>query len=267
MTKRERTILIAVGASLGVLVLDRVILTPLSDRQIALAKQIDDDRKLLDSDRKLISSKPRLDQHWNENLARGLFSDPGSAQQQVVSALNDWVTETGIRQEINQPSANPQPVSRAGSKGSAERDKFMKLTFKFVGSGSMQQISRFIWRIQTAQIPLRITDMSVSTNKESTDDLKVSLDLATIFLNPDKLPGGAQSASAAPLSSTTRPAGASTSRPGVAAMTPTTRPPDAATLALQEQLRARRVAAMASGGDANATPPTTAPATRPETRQ
>ena len=45
----------------------------------------------------------------------------------------------------------------------------------------MQQIARFLWHIQTANIPVRISELTLSTRKEGTDDLQLSMTLATML--------------------------------------------------------------------------------------
>ena len=49
----------------------------------------------------------------------------------------------------------------------------------------MSQVGRFLYRIQTATVPVRITDLTINSRKEGTDDLAVQLGIATIYLPPD----------------------------------------------------------------------------------
>jgi hypothetical protein len=56
----------------------------------------------------------------------------------------------------------------------------------------MAQISRFLWRIQAATIPVRITDLQITSHKEGTDDLALVLGIGTIYPapEPEKSPSG-----------------------------------------------------------------------------
>jgi hypothetical protein len=49
----------------------------------------------------------------------------------------------------------------------------------------MRQVGQFLWQVQTSAIPVRISDMSISTRKENTDDLELALGISTIYLSPD----------------------------------------------------------------------------------
>jgi hypothetical protein len=90
---------------------------------------------------------------------------------------------------MNQPGVkvNPTevPVIKVGGKQSDKEKAFLKLTARFTGSGGMEQVGRFLWQVQTSNIPVRITDMSISTRKENTDDLELAVGISTIYLSPD----------------------------------------------------------------------------------
>ena len=67
-----------------------------------------------------------------------------------------------------------------------EKEKdFFKITFRATGGGSMAQVGRFLWRIETAQVPVRVTDVTITSRKPGTDDLAVQLGIATSYLAPE----------------------------------------------------------------------------------
>ena len=49
----------------------------------------------------------------------------------------------------------------------------------------MAQIGKFMYRIQTAGSPVRVSDLTVSSRKEGNDDLTFVVGVSTIFLAPE----------------------------------------------------------------------------------
>jgi hypothetical protein len=95
--------------------------------------------------------------------------------------VRDWASEAGL----NLASVNPQRAER-------ERD-FQKLTFRATATGGLGQIGRFLYKIQNASMPVRITDLSISSHgREGNDDLSLSLAIATIYLPPAAAEGAAR---------------------------------------------------------------------------
>ena len=173
LSKRERYIGIVTGALLGVVALQHFILGPMLDRRASLAAQI----KVTEGELKKHNDKIDLSRRANNNwvaLAPGVFKDASDAESRVLHSVRDWAADAGV----NLASINPQ-------RGEPEKD-FIKLTFRATGTGQMRQIGQFLYKIQNATIPVRITDLSVSARgREGVDDLSISVAIATIYFAPN----------------------------------------------------------------------------------
>jgi hypothetical protein len=189
LSKRERLIVIVTGAAVGIFGFDRFLISPLMARQAALSSEIDTATVALEKDRALVNKKPALDRKWTQLISGGLKRDQSEAQSQVLNSLNEWANEAGLDAVTIGGGSSAQVPSKPGKPNEKEK-AFLRMTCRASGKGGMAQIGRFIWRIQTAAIPLRITDLAISTNREATDDLQVNIGLSTIFLSPDALKPG-----------------------------------------------------------------------------
>ncbi|MEA2710209.1 MAG: hypothetical protein QOF78_2810 [Phycisphaerales bacterium] len=169
LTKRERYVGFATAAVVAVLVLDQFVVGPAMtrmeelDAKIALAQQ-----QHLGA-QQLFTSSRNANRVWKEiagdAVLRGGGDDPES---RVLNSVREWAQDEGMRL----PSVIPQPVQQ--EKG------FNKSVFRATGSGNMSQIARFLYRVQTASMPVRITDLQINSAKEGTDDLSVNFGIATI---------------------------------------------------------------------------------------
>jgi len=171
ISKRERITAIIAIATIGILVLDHFILTPLIERHNDLTTQIDAaNGHLLDATRILNKSK-LLTPKWadmlnNGGLRRGASETESQLQNNVVA----WAQDAGLTL-----------ASTKSDRTEKEKD-FNKFTLRTTGTGSMQQIGRFLYRIRTATVPVRVTELTISSRKEGTDDLSIQLAISTIYL-------------------------------------------------------------------------------------
>ena len=168
LTKRERYVGIITIAVLAILVLDQFIISPSVrrmdqlDADIALAGQ-----ELLNA-QQLFNSSRRANREWKEIAGDEIHHGGGDPESRVLNSVRQWAQDEGMRL----PSVIPQPAQQ--EKG------FNKIVFRATGSGSMSQIGRFLYRVQTASMPVRITDLQINSTKEGTDDLSVTFGIATI---------------------------------------------------------------------------------------
>lgn len=171
LSRRERYIGLAVLAVLAVLVLDRLIVSPLMAEQRELKSQASKaNSELLDANR-LFSTSRRMNREWGEKL-RNLPHDASEAESRLLNNLRDWGQEAGLALS----SLKPERTEKT-------RD-FFTATIRATGTGSMSQVSRFLWRLETANVPVRVTDLQITSRKEGTDDLSITLGISTIYLAP-----------------------------------------------------------------------------------
>ena len=103
----------------------------------------------------------------------GLLKDASAAEIQVQHSLQDWAHEAEM------------PLSSVKTERTEKEKDFYRVTIHATGNGTMSQIGHFLWRIQTAAVPVRVTDLQINTRKEGADDLSISLSVSTIALIPD----------------------------------------------------------------------------------
>lgn len=172
LTKRERYIGIITVAVLSILVLDQFILTPAMTRMDELdAKTAQAQQELLNA-QQLFNSSRRANREWKTIAGDAMTRDTGDPESRVLNSVREWAQDEGMRL----PSVIPQPAQ-------VERG-FNKIVFRATGSGNLNQVGRFLYRVKTAQMPLRITDLQI-TSKDGTDELSVNFGIATISPAPE----------------------------------------------------------------------------------
>lgn len=174
VSKRERMIGIITVIVLAILVLDQFVFEKLLDAKDRLegekAVKAEELHKKTGKIRQAAEDRPR----WNQMRNEGLLTDSSRTETQIYNNLNAWAREAGL---------NPPPALKS-DRTEKEKD-FYKLTLRATGNGGMSQISRFLWHIQTANIPVKITELTISSRKEGTDDLALTMSVATAYLAPE----------------------------------------------------------------------------------
>lgn len=172
LSKRERWIALGLGVAALIYVVDGYVLTPyFASRDAALKRAEVLDKEIAGNER-LIRTQRRMERSWNEMLASGLKSDPSEAEQQLLRSMRDWAQEAGL----TLASLKPDRVVRS--------DKTQLVKLSATGSGSIASAAQLLWRIETAPIPLKVDDLQLTTRKEGTDDLTLTLSVSTLWVAP-----------------------------------------------------------------------------------
>ena len=172
-SKRERYVAIAVALAVGVFAVDRYLLTPYLTRLDEVGiKQLEATRQLEEQTR-LFNRQAQLQDVWTAMRSGGaLVPDASEAEAQLMNALQEWADESGVKVGTRKAE---QPVP-AGD--------FKRTGVQFSGRGSMASVSRFLWRLETAHLPIRVSELTLRANRENTDDLIVQLNVSTLSIVP-----------------------------------------------------------------------------------
>lgn len=173
MTKRERTIAIVTGAAVGIFALDRYVLTPYQVERSAVAaekREVLDD--MGDTERLFVREKLKK-RRFREMLAGGLKSDPAETEEQLLNAVQSWAQEAGV----NLTNTKPERVNR--------NDRVQVVKLRAIGTGTTAAVSRLLWKLETANIPLKVEDLQLGSRRDGVDDLSVTLTVSTIWVTPE----------------------------------------------------------------------------------
>ena len=173
LSKRERYIAILTISVVAILALDWFIVSPLFARSREVGDLIDKASQEIVKEQKDIKNAKAARKKWTDVSGNTIKRDASEVESQVYSAVQEWGRDARI--------------SLAFRNERTEKEKgFTKITYVLTGNGSMEQISRFLFQVQTARIPVRIVDLQVGTRgREGVDDLALTVKIASIFQQPD----------------------------------------------------------------------------------
>jgi len=172
LSKRERYLLWAAVAVLGVLVVDKLVLTPIQERRTAIQRATEQAVAELDRARARFAQRRRLAPLWRSMTNGTLRLDPAEAESRLLHAARDWSQEAGLSLSSIRPERT------------VNREDMLEMTFQAAGTGPMRAVAGFLWRLETADFPVRVTELQLGTRKEGADDLSLHLRLSTLAQPP-----------------------------------------------------------------------------------
>jgi len=173
LSKRESLIAVLTAAAIGLLVFDRVLLTPFLNRRA----QVEDARQSvledMDQASALFARRSVMGRKWKEMLDGGLKADPAETEGLTLHALRDWAQEA----DLTLASIKPERLPQTGD--------LREIMFQAVGNGRMSAVARFLWLLETTDMPLRIKELQLGSRKDGTDDLALTLRISALYLAPE----------------------------------------------------------------------------------
>ena len=169
LSKRERFIIAATLIVVAAAVLYLYVLTPLDDSRKALEGRKEGLLNELERARTLLARNREIEPKWKQMTATGLKRDPTEAESLILHAVQDWAREAGLKLA----SLKPERL--------LEKKSLQEIAFKATGTGSMNAVTKFLWQLETAKVPVRVRELQLGTRKEGTDDLTLQLRLSTLY--------------------------------------------------------------------------------------
>lgn len=174
LSKREKTILISTLSVVGLLLADRVVISPVLGYREALVAEVDTHSDVLARDTRLIRNGKRQQKRWKEMMAIGLPNTASEAESRTLEVINKWATQASLS------LASVKPEYRRSD------ETLVPVVFRVSANGSMGAIARFIWEIETAQIPVCIDNMQISSRDKKKDDLSLQMGVSALYRKATK---------------------------------------------------------------------------------
>ncbi len=173
ISKRQRWLLIIAGAGLFLLLLDRVLLTPLGRMWQTHRTEIATLQQSIDNGRSLVARAEQLKRTWADMQAGALPKDPAQAEQDLITAFDRWGRTSGI--ELG--SIRPQ-WKRGGT------NAYSLLECRVDATGSLPALNRFLYELERSPLALRVDSLELSARDDRGQRIGLSLTVTGLRLAP-----------------------------------------------------------------------------------
>jgi hypothetical protein len=172
-SKRQRLLVILAATGVLLLILDRVLLTPLTvswqNRTAELARL----QKQVTAGRGVIERAARTEGLWKEMQSQALPKDPAQAEQELISAFDRW----GRASSVELASIKPQWKRGTG-------DRHSVLECRVDANGSVATLTRFLHEVEKSPLALRIESVELTTRDNNGQRLSLALLVSGLRFTP-----------------------------------------------------------------------------------
>ncbi len=168
LSRRERIIGTLTAAVILVLAGDRFLLMPYLELRDSLEARKRAAVAEIQKSADLLRRAQEIEAQWKKELDAGIQMDAGAAESMTLNALRNWAADSGL----SLSSVKPEGTSTIGG--------MQEISFQAIGEGRMRTVTRFLHLIENAEVPIKATDLQVTTRKEGTDDLTLQVRIAAL---------------------------------------------------------------------------------------
>jgi hypothetical protein len=174
LSQREKYIAWGVGAAVAILGLNYLALEPYLNYRQQLSIDSGTVTQKQREYTKLFKQNGELQKVWHEMVAGGMKDNRSAADKQMVDALFEWAQEAGVQR----PSFKFERTVADADRG------FEQTSYRMTGNGPMSAMAKLLWRLETAPIPLHVSDVALQSHAEGADDLQLQVTISTLSTMP-----------------------------------------------------------------------------------
>ena len=151
---RQTQLKIIAGALVGLLVMDRFVLSPAIENWKAQSERIDVLEKKVQHGRQVLEREETIRGHWAAMLRANLPADLSTAGNEADKAFGRWAA---VDNQVTLTSLVPQPQWQQHDEG------FDTLEYRVTANGNQASLGRFIYEMETDSIPVNLEELELST--------------------------------------------------------------------------------------------------------
>ena len=168
--RRKKLLLIVTLICVGVWLADNVVFTPLLTLWEKRAARIATIEQDLAKNTSLLDRGTDLKARWEDMKKHALPTRPSDAEKAVLESVNQWIGEskltvTALKPHWTRPNKEAQVFE-----------------VQVEGKGNMESAARFIYALESADLPLRVDNLELKSQNEKGQQLNISLRFSGLVL-------------------------------------------------------------------------------------
>jgi hypothetical protein len=172
--RRETLLKIAVGAVVGLFLLDRIVISWAVDHWKEQSKRIAELRERVQRGRLLVERSKALRARWSEMQRSDLHDNGSAAENDVYKAVEKWARASRIGFTNLTPQWRPHD------------DGYDTLEIRGAATGDQASIARLLYELEADPLPARVSEMDLSARDAQGKQLNLSLRFSFVRLTDAK---------------------------------------------------------------------------------
>lgn len=167
---REKLLAIAVGVCLGLVILNWLVISPLSDAWSRRSKQIADLKKSLADGAMLIRRQEVVQGRWDDMRTNALDSNPAVAEAELLTAFDRWVSQSGAIEGSFRPQLHETD------------DNYATIDCRADISGNIETILHFLYNMEKDPLAVRVDSFELTSRDDNGQQLTLGMDMSGLIL-------------------------------------------------------------------------------------
>ncbi len=169
---REALLKLAVGAVVGLYVLDRFVIEPSIDAWKEQSQRLTQLREKVGKGRSLIEREDQLRNRWADMIRTCMPDDNSAGEADVYKALGKW----GSRSRVSFTSLTPNWRTH-------EDDGYDTFECRIAATGDQASIGRFMYELEVDPLPARIEECELIIKDPKGTQLNMTMRISFVRIN------------------------------------------------------------------------------------
>jgi len=174
--KREKYLLIAVGALVGFWLLYLFALTPLYNVWSGRQKEIADLRKQIQDGKQTIRRADLIDKKWNHMYINTFSPNSTVAENQMFKSFFGWASDSGVTLVSQKPENKENDQDQAAP----YRNEECRVSV----TGFQNQIAQFLYDVESSQKGIKVDSVELTLRDDTSKILSLDLTVSGLVLVP-----------------------------------------------------------------------------------
>lgn len=168
--RREKQLLLLAAISIGILLGDRLVVSPLTNLWRERSGSIQDLRLKVERGQALIDRDQAMRARWDEMMHEALSESRAKSENDVLAAVFRWAEESRIAFH------GIKPTWREHEEG------HFTLECRANATGSLESIARFLFALETDPLALKVESLELAHRDEQGETLRMNLLFSGLLL-------------------------------------------------------------------------------------
>ena len=174
INNRQQLLAIAAGLALGLLLGDRMVLSPLMRSWKARTVRIAQLQKDIAQGALLLDREETIRNRWEKMRTNTLPDNVSAAENEVLQAFEHWSQVS----QISIASIKPQ--------WKRTDEDHMTLECRADAFGSMEAVTRFLYNVERDPLALKVDSVEITSRDNDGRQLSLGLQVSGLLLNPQE---------------------------------------------------------------------------------
>lgn len=170
---RQQILVLAAAIGVGLLVGDRLVLTPLIRGWKERAQRITELTKSVNQGSLVLAREETIRSRWSQMRTNTLPASVSAAENEVLQGFERWSQDSGIS------ISSIKPQWKRGD------DDYMTLECRADAFGNIQALTRFLYELEKDPLALKVEAVEIAARDNNGQQLTLGLQVSGLQLNPE----------------------------------------------------------------------------------